>query len=439
MIMKTADTRATTTVMKSASLFMAVAEREDRPVISDRDPRTAQSPEPVMASRLDDLSLLLIEDDPGDVMLTREYLKDSGVTHRLEQAGSLAEASASPATPDCVLLDLHLPDSHGLEALRSVLQRWPDTAVVVLTGLDDAAAINAAVAAGAQDYLVKGRLDGVLLGRTIEYAIQRQRGTIAERRLRESHLQASENVRLQRGLLPTPLTTDPALTVASRYVPGRGRSLLGGDFFDLVQDADHTTHAVIGDVCGNGPDAAAIGVGMRVGWRTLTLAGVYKAARIRLLEQVLVAERPHDAMFATACTIRIDPDRSRVTILNAGHPAPLIITAGHAYAAPVHHHLGLGMFPGRGRWQESIITLPAGAGLLLYTDGAYEGFSEDGTRLGEQRFIELAARLSTITDPADYLTALLAEIRHGDDGRHNDDTALLYLTWPSTPTTDPSP
>ncbi|MFI7025560.1 hypothetical protein ACIBMZ_22885 [Micromonospora sp. NPDC049900] len=85
---------------------------------------------------------------------------------------------------------------------------------------------------------------------------------IAARQLRESRNQARENVRLQRGLPPAPLITGPALRVLSRYVPGRGRSLLGGDFFDVVQDEDGTIHAVIGDGCGNGPDEAAIGDGV---------------------------------------------------------------------------------------------------------------------------------------------------------------------------------
>ena len=348
----------------------------------DGDLRMTQLTEPATAPTLRKPAVLLIEDDPGDTLLTQEYLADSGMSNHFEHAGSLAEALAVPGTPDCVLLDLHLPDGQGLDALRQVLHRWPDTAVLVLTGLDDAAMGAAAVAAGAQDYLVKGHLDGTTLGRTIEYAIQRVRAHRAEQQLRDSRLQARENDRLQRGLLPTPLTTDPTLTVVSRYVPGRGRSLLGGDFFDLVQDDDGATHAVIGDVCGNGPDEAAIGVGLRVGWRTLTLAGVDKASRMRLLEQVLAAERPHAGMFATACTIRVEPDRSRLVVVSAGHPPPLIITPGHAQPAPIRHHLALGMFPGRGRWQESVLPLPPGAGLLLYTDGVYEGFSDDGTRLG---------------------------------------------------------
>jgi len=372
-------------------------------------------------------TLLLIEDDPGDALLVHEHLADSDVTARLETAGTLTQALTSGHTPDGVLLDLHLPDGHGLDALRQVLDRWPLAAVLVLTGLNDAATAAAAVAAGAQDYLVKDQIDGVVLGRTIRYAIHRKRAQNAERRLRDSQLLASENVRLQRGLLPKPILADPAVRLVSRYVPARQSAMLGGDFFDVVQTADGMVHAMIGDVCGSGPDEAAMGVALRVGWRTLTLAGVPKTERMRLLEDVLVAERPHDGMFATVCGARLEPDRSQVVFTSAGHPAPLIITPGAAHPAEVRHGLSLGMFPGRGRWHESTVTLPAGAGLLFYTDGAFEGICADGTRLGEDRFIDLAGRLASNRDPVEYVDALLAAVQP-DDGRHNDDTALLYLT-----------
>jgi serine phosphatase RsbU (regulator of sigma subunit) len=380
----------------------------------------------------DDLSagyvLLVVEDDPGDALLVQEYLADSDVAARLEVAGTLAQAVRSGHDPDGVLLDLHLPDGDGLDALHQVLTRWPQAAVLVLTGLNDATTATTAVAAGAQDYLVKGQINGDILSRTIRYAIHRKRAQVAERSLRDSQLLASENARMQRGLLPKPILADPAVRLVSRYVPGRQRALLGGDFYDVVQMADGAVHAVIGDVSGSGPDEAAMGVALRVGWRTLTLAGVPKTQRMRLLEDVLVAERPHDGMFATVCGARIEPDRSRVVLTSAGHPPPLIVTSDGARPADVQHGLGLGMFPGRGRWQETVVDLPEGAGLLLYTDGAYEGFSADGTRLGEDRFVELAGRLAAISDPVEYLDSLLAAVQK-DNGRHSDDTALLYITY----------
>lgn len=387
----------------------------------------------------DSFSVLLIEDDPGDALLVREYLADSDVAATLYMVSTLTQALTSDHSPVAVLLDLHLPDGHGLDGLRQVLHRWPQTAVLVLTGLDDAATAAVAVAAGAQDYLVKGQIDATLLGRTIRYAIYRKRAQSAERSLRDSRLLANENVRLQRGLLPKPILADPCVRLVSRYLPARQRTLLGGDFYDVVQTADGAVHAVIGDVCGSGPDEAAMGVALRVGWRTLTLAGVPKTQRMRLLEDVLVAERPHDGMFATVCGVRIEPDRSHAIITSAGHPAPLIITPDGVTPADVRHGLGLGMFPGRGHWHETSIALPPGAGLLLYTDGAFEGFTADGTRLGEDRFIALAGRLATITDPDAYLDALLAAVQP-EDRRHNDDTALLYITTPAPEhPTDPHP
>ncbi|GGL11759.1 fused response regulator/phosphatase [Mangrovihabitans endophyticus] len=372
-------------------------------------------------------TLLLIEDDPGDALLVREYLTDSDRAARLDVAPTLTQALRSELVPDVVLLDLHLPDGHGLGALQQVLDRWPQTAVLVLTGLDDAATATTAVAAGAQDYLVKGQIDDTVLGRTIRYAIHRKRAQNAEQGLRDSRLLANENVRLQRGLLPKPILADPAVRLVSRYVPGRQRALLGGDFYDVVQTADGAVHAVIGDVCGSGPDEAAMGVALRVGWRTLTLAGVPKTERMRLLEDVLVAERPHDGMFATVLGARLDPQRGQVVVTSAGHPPPLIVTRDGAQPVDVRGGLSLGMFPGRGRWHETTIAVPPGAGLLLYTDGAFEGFAADGTRLGEDRFIELATRLATIGDPVAYIDALLAAVQQ-NDGRHNDDTALLYIT-----------
>lgn len=373
-------------------------------------------------------TLLLIEDDPGDALLVQEYLTDSHLAAHLEVVSTMAQALTSGHHPDGVLLDLHLPDSTGLNALQRVLDRWPQTAVLVLTGLDDATTAAAAVTAGAQDYLVKGQIDGAVLGRTIQYAIHRKRAQDTERSLRESRLQANENVRLQRGLLPKPILADPSVRLASRYLPSRQRALLGGDFYDVVQTTDGAIHAVIGDVCGSGPDEAAMGVALRVGWRTLTLAGIPKTQRMQLLEDVLVAERPHDGMFATVLGARINADHDQVVLTSAGHPPPLIITPDGARQADVRHGLSLGMFPGRGHWQETTITLPPGAGLLLYTDGAFEGLTADGTRLGEQRFINLAGNLATtISDPTAYLDALLVAVQQ-DDSRHNDDTALLYIT-----------
>ncbi len=220
--------------------------------------------------------LLLVEDDAGDALLVRELLADSGLTATLTWARTITEARQlliSQGLPGCVLLDLHLPDAHGLEAVTALLAAAPGAPVVVLTGLAEEDAGLAAVAAGAQDYLIKGQIAAEVFRRAIRYAVQRKQVERASAELQISALRAAENARLERGLLPSPLVSGDGIEVVARYRPGRAQALLGGDFYDVVETADGSVQAVIGDVAGHGATAAAMGVCLRVAWRSLVLAG----------------------------------------------------------------------------------------------------------------------------------------------------------------------
>jgi DNA-binding NarL/FixJ family response regulator len=86
-----------------------------------------------------------------------------------------AEASAVKSPPDVILLDLSLPDSSGTDTVRSMVEAAPLSSIVVMTGLADQEAGRQAIRAGAQDYLVKGRLSVDLLARTISHSLERQR------------------------------------------------------------------------------------------------------------------------------------------------------------------------------------------------------------------------------------------------------------------------
>ncbi len=121
--------------------------------------------------------VLLVEDNRGDARLVQELLKEADggrfdVLHveRLADARKrLMEAGAG-----CVLLDLSLPDATRLEALMQLRAAAPDVPIVILTGLQDELLAVKAVQEGAQDYLVKGRVDGHALGRSITYAVERK-------------------------------------------------------------------------------------------------------------------------------------------------------------------------------------------------------------------------------------------------------------------------
>jgi signal transduction histidine kinase len=128
---------------------------------------------------------LLIEDNPGDARLIQEMLAEARlIPFDLECANRLTTGleRLAEGDMDVLLLDLGLPGSQGLETFVKVHSQAPEVPVVVLTGLDDEALAVEAVRKGAQDYLVKGQVDGKLLARSIRYAIERKQ---AEKSLKE--------------------------------------------------------------------------------------------------------------------------------------------------------------------------------------------------------------------------------------------------------------
>lgn len=135
------------------------------------------------------LNVLIVEDNPGDLRLIREFLKESSSpVFRTAHAGRLSEALPAMAAGsfDVVLLDLDLPDSSGLAGLEKMTAAAPGIPVIVLTGRNDEALGLEALQKSAGDYLVKGQIDTHLLVRGIKYAIERKRAEEVLRRDKET-------------------------------------------------------------------------------------------------------------------------------------------------------------------------------------------------------------------------------------------------------------
>jgi len=377
------------------------------------------------------LRVLLVEDDPGDAFLVQELLAEAGAPIDLETAPDMASARPRLGSVHCVLLDLGLPDTTGLGGLREVLQRAPGVAVCVLTGLHDEHLGIASVGEGAQDYLVKGQVDGVLLGRALRYAVERKRADDNTRRLREVELRQAESARLERGLLPKPLMRDPSPQVWPVYRPGRHRALLGGDFYDVVQTSPEHLHVLIGDVCGHGVDEAPLGVALRVAWRALMLAGVPDGAVLPSLEEVLVSERRSDELFATVAAVTIDLSARTASMRLAGHPPPLVLAGStEVLQCDVRPGLVLGVLPGIDR-PATQVPLSEDWALLMYTDGLIEGWSteEGGDRLGVEglcRIVEDA--LGSGLRGAELPPWLVGAVEERNGGPLADDVAVLLIT-----------
>lgn len=376
--------------------------------------------------------VLLVEDDPQDALIVEELLADSGFDVRLEWVRSVdaARRALPRLRPQCVLLDLGLPDAHEFSALSAVLEAAGDAAVVVLTGLAEESAGLAAVTAGAQDYLVKGRVEPEWLGRTLRYAMQRKQAEQAAVALHAARMRAEENARLERGLLPTPLLQSMPIEVATRYRASRGSATLGGDFFDVVESDDKCVHVVIGDVCGHGPDEAALGVCLRIAWRALVLSGVTGAALLRRLERIHEAERPGAEIFVTMTTLLLEPDQRTVRLWRAGHPGMLLHDGDQVTLAEFEPSLALGL-PVEADWRQEVLELPEGAGLTLYTDGLFERRLPGGRPrwLGEDGLADLARRHAHL-DAEGFLDALLADVEAVTAPEAAaDDLAVVHLRW----------
>ncbi len=136
----------------------------------------------------DKVRVLLVEDNPGDVRLIQEYLKETtmldlelSVVDTLDKTKTILEEGKT----DLVLLDLSLPDSSGIETVIDTIAAAPMIPVIVMTGLTDTTRAMEAINGGAQDYLVKDMVNSDMLGRSIRYSLHRKQAQV---RIEESEM-----------------------------------------------------------------------------------------------------------------------------------------------------------------------------------------------------------------------------------------------------------
>src|SRR5574341_1120998 len=164
--------------------------------------------------KMEKIKVLLIEDNPGDARLVKEMLaEEKNISFEMEWEDGLSKGlkRLDGGGIDVVLLDLNLPDSRGFDTFAKVLAGAPQIPVVVMTGLDDETLAISAVKKGAQDYLIKGKVDSNLLARGIRYAIERKQSEVklreSETRYRTLFEQSPDGV----------LIIDPLTTIADEF------------------------------------------------------------------------------------------------------------------------------------------------------------------------------------------------------------------------------
>ena len=225
---------------------------------------------------------------------------------------------------------------------------------------------------------------------------------------------------LQRDLLPTALPVQPGLDIALRYLPGEPGSHAGGDWYDVFEIDDGRVGLVVGDITGHGVGAAAAMGQLRIAVLAYALAG-YEPGEV--IEQVdLLIERMGTGTIATMVYALVDLHACELTLVNAGHPPPIVVAGGVSRRLLEGHARLLGVSPPLSDRHQRLVELRSGSHVLLYTDGLLEPVERNGDD-GVSRLQEVT---EGFTGSADELCDLvLAEL--APDGA-DDDICILAAT-----------
>ncbi|HEU5124463.1 MAG TPA: fused response regulator/phosphatase [Verrucomicrobiae bacterium] len=412
--------------------------------VAQKDPASADQSDPTSPPLR--ITALLIEDNPADARLIQYMLIDSGDgIFQLEHVDHLAKGLKRMESPgiDIVLSDLSLPDSHGLETFTRLHAQAPQIPIIVLTGLNDTTVAVNAVHEGAQDFLVKGQVDGPSLTRAIRYAIERKRMSeqlhryADELRKKNAQLEADFNMarEIQQIFLPNEYPTFPgwataeesALKFAHRYIPA---AAVGGDFFDFFAIDDTTGGVFICDVMGHGMRAALITAIMRgLIEELMSMAGKpgkFLTEINRSLRAILRQTR--EPFLATAFYAVVDVATGEMQFANAGHPSPFYLNREGGSVEPLknfdsRHGPALGLFE-RSIYPACKMQVNTGDVLLLFTDGIYEVQSAGEEEFGQERLLEFFRSRHGLA-PGELFDALLADVQEFSGANEFEDDVCL--------------
>jgi len=376
--------------------------------------------------------IMLVEDDDRNARLVSKRLTEAWPQVEIFRSRTLAEAlSTLTERVECVLLDIHIDGETGggrLEALRQIRAAMPELPIVVMVENEEHGGI--ALSAGAQEFLVARESDGLGIARVIRHSVQRGRAERFWRELAVLRFQNAETARVQRGLIPHLLIDDERVSTRSGYRPGNRRQVLGGDFFDVIQSSPSRLQIVLGDVSGHGPDEAALGVQLRIAWRTLVLANVPQKQRVPTLDRLVARERHAEHIYATIASVEVDLSTGQATVALAGHPPPMLAQAGAVrllIEEPGGPPLGLDLPP---RWALHKVELDSEWIMMLYSDGLYEGHvTARGSRLGIDGLLEIVSGDGVEAFWRSVPDDLLDHVEGLNDGPLEDDVALLAVRF----------
>jgi serine phosphatase RsbU (regulator of sigma subunit) len=371
-------------------------------------------------------AILVIDDDPG---ILRAVSRILGKRHHVVGVGSGEQAieEARRLEPDLAVVDIRLPAMNGFEVTRALKAQVPGVDAILMTGNAEEPdeTLIRAIDEGAFYFIQKPfdrRVLLTLVNRCLELRRLREE---RERFLERVERELEEARQFQLSLLPPPQMELDGMAIAARY---RACSELAGDIYDYAQAGDGAVALLIADVVGHGTSAAMM---------TGVVKAAFRASHVDGFEPMAVIERVKEGIrdfdpsrFVTLCCARVDPRRSELTYVNAGHPEPIVRSGDDR---PV-------LLESTGPLLSSALfdipcerasrAIGPGDSLLLYTDGVTEARGPSGM-FGQDRL--LLAMETKDRRGADLLDGLLSEVvAFSNSPDHQDDITLLTLDLAGT-------
>jgi sigma-B regulation protein RsbU (phosphoserine phosphatase) len=363
---------------------------------------------------------VLVDDEPPARVRMRQLLDAVGDVAVVGEAGSAVEAREviRKTRPDVLFLDVEMPEVRGT-ALAAELPE-PRPFIVFATAFDHYALD--AIAVDATDYLLKP-VSRVKLAATLD----RVRARLASQNV-ERDVRAATTV--QAHLWPGALPAIPGFDCAAASLPARG---VGGDFYDLFELSEGDGFSrrrwalLLGDASGKGIAAGLVAAAVQARVNTAArLAGLGPEALMAAVDRDLFASTD-GARYATGVYGVIDVATATLRIVNAGHPAMLLLPAGSDRAVRLDATgPALGLIES-GTFRSHSISLPPGAILLAFTDGVVEAESEAGDEFGDEVLVQLLSE--TRDRPAAQICEMIlhAVRTHRGSRQDQDDVTVMAV------------
>jgi PAS domain S-box-containing protein len=377
----------------------------------------------VLASPLHDRGML-----ERVVELTVPVLADWCAIHLLDVAGDTGVAAQHATDPEfaeeMAETAKRFPPDDGGDLVRA-MEPHPGVVVPVASGRTVLGAMVLARRGTGRAYRDDDVRVAEELGRRVGSALDNAR-LYAER----SHIART----LQESMLPAQLPDIPGLETAARFRAAGDGNEVGGDFYDLFQGAGDSWSVVMGDVCGKGPDAAAVTALARYTLRAAAMSRPGPSAGLHMLNDALLRQRG-DLRFATVAYASVVPDGqgARLAVASAGHPLPLLLRRDGTVESVGEGGTLAGVVPDPDIVDRSE-RLDPGDALVFYTDGVSEARDENGI-LGEARLRQILEECVGM-GPEGIATRIEREAVDRQRGETRDDIAVVVLRASSHPEPD---